>query len=505
MNEQELRQLFERFHSGELTSEEERKLEEALEDPAARALFVEDTVLSSSLRHVLKVQEEQAAGGARQQKRRKRSSRIRNRRARPRKSVFETARPIFALAAVVCIAVGAYLYYAPQNAPDPSQPQLMARIQSTSPSAVVLRDGRELNASEGLRLNPGDVLITDSTEGETGDAMHSVVAIGYPGENTSLRMGPDAKLAFRDETKGKRYELLRGTLEAEVAKQPAGKPMILNTPHGKAEVVGTQFRLRVVRSESASPSLTRLSVLEGAVKLSRGADTVTVKAGYFAEAGKNIPLTAKAIDDAGILFSEDFENVDAIRTKWNAIDNGMPTTYDKILEIDCSKNTAIPSAGTWQTPGGLITRKSFSLPLRISIKVWIDTASSDVINSLVFLPESVNDLGIGENGLFKTDVFQVIQRSNAYVVSHQNKTVTSQSVTARAPRIENWVLTVRKKSISLEVDGKSIFKTDWPKPLTAKYRICPTGYAKVFAPAGSRVRFDDLLIRHDRGETQLRK
>lgn len=56
MNEFDLRLLVERFHTGDLTPAEEKTLEKALEDPAARRLFVQDMTLLAALRSVLKVE-----------------------------------------------------------------------------------------------------------------------------------------------------------------------------------------------------------------------------------------------------------------------------------------------------------------------------------------------------------------------------------------------------------------------------------------------------------------
>jgi ferric-dicitrate binding protein FerR (iron transport regulator) len=127
----------------------------------------------------------------------------------------------------------------------------VARIAQADSSAVVVRGESRLPAGEGFELKPGDVV--ESQGGE--------VAIGYD-DGTTVQLSGDSTLAF-EEAAGKQLLLSSGELVADIAAQPAGRPMIFRTPAAEALVVGTRLRLR------ASLAETELEVLEGAVELRR--------------------------------------------------------------------------------------------------------------------------------------------------------------------------------------------------------------------------------------------
>jgi FecR protein len=77
---------------------------------------------------------------------------------------------------------------------------------------------------------------------------------------------------------GIRVVLEAGTLSAEVAKQPAGRPMRIESPAATAEIVGTAFTLGV------GADGTRLTVSSGRVRLIHGGDQVEVAGGETAVA-----------------------------------------------------------------------------------------------------------------------------------------------------------------------------------------------------------------------------
>src|SRR5204862_8004218 len=78
--------------------------------------------------------------------------------------------------------------------------------------------------------------------------------------------------------RGKEAFLARGHLAAQVTTQPAGRPMLITTPHAEAAVVGTRFALTV------EARATRLDVEQGAVELGRlsGGTPVVVRAAEHA-------------------------------------------------------------------------------------------------------------------------------------------------------------------------------------------------------------------------------
>jgi hypothetical protein len=84
----------------------------------------------------------------------------------------------------------------------------------------------------------------------------------------------------------------RGSVAASVARQPAGQPFVLSTPHAEARVLGTKFTLAV------SSEGTRLEVTEGRVRLTRtdGA-AADVAAGQFAVAAKGTALFPRPLPE----------------------------------------------------------------------------------------------------------------------------------------------------------------------------------------------------------------
>src|SRR2546429_8003302 len=147
-------------------------------------------------------------------------------------------------------------------------------------SAVTLeRDGAELPAFAGLRLRANDLLILTGT---------NTVGVTFAPEKTRFDLQPGATLKLLDWTKGKRFDLQKGKLEASVARQRPFKPMLVRTPEAEARVLGTRFTL------TTATNRTRVDVAEGRVRLTRRNDDAAVKvsAGFYAIAAGGIELNA---------------------------------------------------------------------------------------------------------------------------------------------------------------------------------------------------------------------
>jgi ferric-dicitrate binding protein FerR (iron transport regulator) len=169
-------------------------------------------------------------------------------------------------AAAVLLALGAYGLLSWK--PEPP----LARLEQVGGEVLVRTGSSSTLAAAGQPLRQGQGLQT------LGDDSSAVVL--YP-DGTRLELGPDttlADLAESTETTGKRATLTEGFLLAEVAAQPADRPMILTTPRAEVVVVGTRFRLL-----NASGT-THIELESGAVQLSRRDDgqPVEVRAGFYA-------------------------------------------------------------------------------------------------------------------------------------------------------------------------------------------------------------------------------
>jgi FecR-like protein/WD40 domain-containing protein len=114
-------------------------------------------------------------------------------------------------------------------------------------------------------------------------------------DGTLLELAPETRLErIEDARNGKRVKMTRGSLQAKVTPQPKEEPMVFESPHGEARVVGTTLRILV----DQSPKLgMRLEVEEGKVNLRRLADsrTVLVETGHYAVVATGIELAVRPL------------------------------------------------------------------------------------------------------------------------------------------------------------------------------------------------------------------
>jgi ferric-dicitrate binding protein FerR (iron transport regulator) len=123
---------------------------------------------------------------------------------------------------------------------------------------VLFRDGAEerLLAPGGQEsLSAGVILL----EGDTSAAQCRFL------DGTLVTFTSDTEAHLNDAGQ-KRLRLLRGMLTAEVRPQPVGRPMVIETPTARVEVLGTVFTL------AAEPERTRVRVNSGTVRLQRLVD-----------------------------------------------------------------------------------------------------------------------------------------------------------------------------------------------------------------------------------------
>jgi hypothetical protein len=143
----------------------------------------------------------------------------------------------------------------------------MARLVAIGPALSVHRGGTTVPLRQSGELLPGDTLSNDGDQ----------AAFAYAdGSTIQLRAGTELHLDAPGEG-GKRLVLARGAIVAEVAPQPAGRPLEVATPNAVATVVGTRFTLQVADDGQA----TRLDVEHGLVRLADrgGAAPIAVAAG----------------------------------------------------------------------------------------------------------------------------------------------------------------------------------------------------------------------------------
>jgi len=189
----------------------------------------------------------------------------------------------------------------PKPAPreEPARPPAIPAPKETLPAIAELEDvsGAVFVTSRGERKPvQGKVPLV------AGDALEIV---GSPGlatvrfkDSTWLQLWGDGALQdVVDEPKGKRLSVTRGSVTAQVAKQPAGRPLVVATPQGEARVQGTFLRLAV---DAEPKGATVLEVEEGRVELKRASDGrfLNVAEGQFAVMAPGIDLVARPMVQA---------------------------------------------------------------------------------------------------------------------------------------------------------------------------------------------------------------
>ncbi|HZE97815.1 MAG TPA: FecR family protein [Planctomycetota bacterium] len=165
--------------------------------------------------------------------------------------------------------------------PSPDGPGVVAVLRRVQGEVYVFSQSPadRTPAKPGRAILEGQAILTES---------RSSVVLDYP-DHTRLEIGSDTvvrRLTDQKDRTRKLVTLERGALVADVAKQPAGKAMLLRTPQAEVAVLGTRFTL------AAETEATRLQVEEGAVNFTRMEDrkTIQVRSGFYAVAAPGKPL-----------------------------------------------------------------------------------------------------------------------------------------------------------------------------------------------------------------------
>ncbi|HVR87003.1 MAG TPA: FecR family protein [Planctomycetota bacterium] len=169
-----------------------------------------------------------------------------------------------------------------KTTPSPDGPGVVAVLRRVQGEVFVFSQSPadRTPAKPGRAILEGQAILTEGPR--------SLVVLDYP-DHTRLEIGGDTVVRRLTDEKDKTRKLVtleRGGLVADVAKQPAGKSMLLRTAHAEVAVLGTRFTL------AAESEATRLQVEEGAVNFTRIDDkkTIQVRSGYYAVAAPGKPL-----------------------------------------------------------------------------------------------------------------------------------------------------------------------------------------------------------------------
>ena len=176
---------------------------------------------------------------------------------------------------------------APPKPPPVKAPEVPAKtipvvavVRKAQGEVHVDRAGTTVKAQEGTPLPAGSGIRTVGPD--------SSAKVAYV-DSTRLEIGPETTILGLSLEKGKRLFLRRGEIRAVVSRQPGGKPMVIETPHGEAQVLGTTLRIHVAEG-------TRLEVEKGRVRLKRtDGRTALVTSGHFAVAAPGRPPVARRV------------------------------------------------------------------------------------------------------------------------------------------------------------------------------------------------------------------
>jgi len=175
----------------------------------------------------------------------------------------------------------------PVPGPAPTKPgteAAVASLEQVAGEVAVLSGGRSSPATEGQELRPGQGLEV------LGAASRATLV--FP-DQTRVALGPETGVSEIKAEGGKRLFVGKGTVRAEVSKQPKDQSMIFASPHGEARVLGTTLRILVDPDPRKGM---RLEVEQGLVRLKNLAGrTADVPAGHYAVAATGIMPAVRSL------------------------------------------------------------------------------------------------------------------------------------------------------------------------------------------------------------------
>ncbi|HXG63184.1 MAG TPA: DNRLRE domain-containing protein [Planctomycetota bacterium] len=172
---------------------------------------------------------------------------------------------------------------APRTESAPPPPAALAVVEKVEGEVSVLGAAGRRGARAEERIFAGEGLETAAGGG--------LASVRFE-DGTRLELGSGTLVEGVREAEGKAFLLGRGILTAFVARQPAGRPMTIRTPHAEATVLGTVLALTV---RPGPRGWTAIEVREGRVRFRSLGDgkTVDVPAAHYAVAGPRMETAAR--------------------------------------------------------------------------------------------------------------------------------------------------------------------------------------------------------------------
>jgi len=208
------------------------------------------------------------------------------------------------LSLMVLVAIGGTFYWQNQQQhPQQAQTQTetespteaIAKLETISGRVTLLHNSTFFEATQGAEIYDGTTVTCPS-------GISSATIRTNDGSTISIT--PGTRLLFTQVEGQYRLSLEGGNFEADVQKQPEGRPMLVATPTANVVVLGTKLKLDLAADS------TRLTVKHGQVEMkeNQSNEKVLVATGETAVAQKGRPLNVKKVDD---LFADDIEIISA--------------------------------------------------------------------------------------------------------------------------------------------------------------------------------------------------
>jgi hypothetical protein len=206
------------------------------------------------------------------------------------KSAIEQARRMHPERSATTRAADSAVSPAEKSPPGKASP--LASVERVEGDGVLVRKDSRSPVREGTEILTGDGLETAGATGRVVLRFGDRSRVELRGDTSISEISEDATPGA---ARGKQILLARGVLSADVTKQPAGRPLVLKTPHSEATVLGTSFRLLV---DPGDKGATRLEVHEGKIHFARQIEkkaSVDVSGGHYAVAAPGIALLSRPI------------------------------------------------------------------------------------------------------------------------------------------------------------------------------------------------------------------
>jgi hypothetical protein len=236
--------------------------------------------------------------------------------------------------------------------PSPTKASVVVAILEKAENASILAGPMKTPAKSGQEL----------LEGEGLDA-EGPVTVSWP-DGTRLELLAKTQLRELSNKNGKMVVVVSGILVAQVAAQPADRPMLIQTPQAEVRVLGTAFRLSVDPSGDAT---TQVDVTEGKVRVKRNADgkSVDVTRGNQVIIGKSVsPLSVQP--RTGLLLHWKLDEAEG-----TAVLDTSGNQFHATLQGEASRVPARQGVALRLGPAASLRSHGFQAPELFTVSAWI--------------------------------------------------------------------------------------------------------------------------------------